>query len=165
MKVVVIALFASLVLAVVPARADDPQFMILDGAKRKSPAYIDFFKTFSTTFIEQVAKNVEQNLAPDHWVILLSRAFSPTGEILVTIYAIRDGEESEPPILVAVLSERSDDAVIRTAARSAQRLIVETAARQRETPPRPPTPGAKAQDEQPPHEDQCGGFLFYAIVK
>lgn len=135
MRPIAIALVASLMLAVVPAHADDPQFIILDGAKQKTTAYIKFFGIFSETFIEQLKKTERQNLAPDHWVILLSQAFSPTGEILITIYAI-SGDESKLPILVAVISEQSDAAVIRTAAKSTQRIVTE-AAKPQDPPPSP----------------------------
>lgn len=165
MKMVVFALVASLLLTAVPVRADDPQFMILDGAKQKTPEYVKFFGIFSETFVEQLTKTDGKNLAPDHWIVLLSPILSTTGETLITIIAIheRDGKKSELPILIAVLNERSDEATVRTAARSAQRLIVETAAQQRETPP--PSPTQKFKTKNPRTKTRAGGFHFYAIVR
>lgn len=153
---IAVALVASLMLAVVPVHADDPQFMILDGAKQKTPEYVKFFGIFSETFIEQLTKTDGQNLVPDHWVILLSQAFSPTGEILITIYAI-SGDESKLPILVAVLNERSDASVIRTAAKSAKRIVVE-AVKPQDQPP--PPPAQKLKTNSPRTKQRAGVHYF-----
>jgi hypothetical protein len=128
----VLALSVSLMLATVPiARANDPQFMILDGAEHKSPEYISFFGTFSKALIELLTKVDGQRLAPDHWIILLSPILSTTGETLVTIIAVHE-KKSELPILIAVLSERSSEATVRTAAKSTQRLLIEAATQQQQ---------------------------------
>lgn len=140
-KVAAIALFASLMLAVAPARADELRLLITDDAKEKSPEYLNFFGNFSTTLIEGLAglkESGEWSPPSDHWVILLSPVLSMTGETLVEIHAIHSKDPRRLRILIATLSERSDVATVRTAARSAQRLIVETAARQQ-------------KHEEPPH--------------
>lgn len=157
MRTIATLLLVSLMLATVPAHADDPQFMILDGAKQKTPEYVKFFGIFSEAFIELLTKEDGQHLAPDHWIILLSPILSTTGETLITIIAMheRDGKKSELPILIAVLSEQSEAATIKTAAKSAKRIVVETVKPQDQ----PPPPAQKLKTKNLRTKQRAGVFI------
>lgn len=119
---IVLSLLVSFTLAV-PAYANDKQVVVVGDAEYPSPGFIKFVENFASGLDAQFAKNEGQNLVPDHWVVFLSSVFSPTMVAQIAIVAIRAGGESERPILIAVLNEDSPPAVIRTAVKSAQRVL------------------------------------------
>lgn len=138
MKLIVTVLFASLTLtAVSAAHADESQIAIASSAKNPSPAHLDFFRTFATAFISGFEKNAMQNPVSNQWVILLESVRSPRRKPQVEIRAINASEASEPPIVIGILDEDADPATIRTAAKSTQRIVLESETRQqqREEPP------------------------------
>lgn len=163
LRTIAVALIASLMLAVVPSvRAGELRIHVMSGAEEKSQEYLNFFGTFVTTLsdeLEESRKSGEWNPPSDNWLILLSQALSMTGETLIEIHATRSEDLRRLPVLIATLSERSDAATVRTAARSAKRLIVETATQQRETPPPPPAPEQKLKTNNPRTKQRAGVFI------
>lgn len=143
------------------ARADEPRTRIdvIDGAEDRSPAYIEFYLTFNTALIEQLkaSENEMQLLARSHWIILLSPMRSVNGDVLVNIVAIRDDGPKQLPILIATLSERSEAATVRTAAKSLRRIIVEAGK------PQSP-PAQKLKTNNPRTKQRAGVFISYGIV-